>query len=180
MILCSKCNKRVAVVFVTKMEAGKKTNEGYCMKCAREMGFPIDNAIGGMMKNLGITPEQMENMEDELRSMMESNGALSPTDDGNDETEDGGAPAIDLPKLFGEAGFAAMNGNAPTPKTGASDKKNGNGKKEPTAKKYKFLDTYCRNLTVAAREGRLDRIIGRERELARRVFSAYGQIKMPE
>ena len=167
MILCSKCNKRVAVVFVTKMEAGKKTNEGYCMKCAREMGFPIDNAIGGMMKNLGITPEQMESMEDELRSMMESNGALSPTDDGNDETEDGGAPAIDLPKLFGEAGIAAMNGNAPTPKSNASDKKNGNGKKEPTAKKYKFLDTYCRNLTQAAREGRLDRIIGRERELAR-------------
>ena len=165
MILCSKCNKRVAVVFVTKMEGEKKTNEGFCLKCAREMGFPVDNAIGSMMKNLGITPEQMENMEDDLRNMMEESGALSPTDTASDETEDGGAPAIDMPRLFGEAGLPQSGGDGSA--SSQSDKKGTRGRKEPTSKKYKFLDTYCRNLTRAAAEGNLDRIIGRESELAR-------------
>ena len=166
MILCSKCNKRVAVIFVTKMEGAKKTNEGYCIKCAREMGPPIDNAIGEMIKKLGITPDQMENMEDEVRSMMEG-GALSPFEGASDETEDGGAPAIDMPKLFSEAGLSRADGEGSPSEGAASDKKNAREKKEPASKKYKFLDTYCRNLTRAAAEGRLDRIIGRENELAR-------------
>ncbi|MBO5269186.1 MAG: AAA family ATPase [Clostridia bacterium] len=168
MILCSKCNKRVAVVCVTKMEAGKKTNEGFCMKCAREMGFPIDNALGGMMKNFGITPEQMESMEDEIRHMMDESGALTPSE--TDDDEEGGAPAIDLPKLFGEAAesaIASSEESSPAKPSASGDKKAPRNKKEPTPKKYKFLETYCRNLTRAAKEGALDRIIGRERELAR-------------
>ncbi len=167
MILCSKCNKRVAVIFITKMEGAKKTNEGFCVKCAREIGPPLDSAVDDMIKKLGITPEQVENMEDELQNMMGGNGAMFPVDGVSDESEDGGAPAIDMPRLFREAGLPdeGKENTAPVTPSGAGAKKA--EKKEPTAKKYKFLDTYCRNLTRAAAEGRLDRIVGRENELRR-------------
>ena len=79
----------------------------------------------------------------------------------NDDLEDGGAPAIDLPQLFKEGGVPAPAENAGESK---KERKN-NGEERP--KKYKFLDTYCRNLTKRAEDGKLDRIIGRERELAR-------------
>ena len=64
MLMCAKCNKRVAVVFVTKMENGKKTSEGYCSKCAREMGVPIEGMLGDSVKKMGLTPEQFAQMEE--------------------------------------------------------------------------------------------------------------------
>ena len=169
MIMCCRCNKRVAVVFVTKMtEGGKKSNEGYCMKCAREMGFPIDNAIGGMMKQMGITPEQMESMEDDLRSMLEGSGMLGGNNDA-EEIEEGGAPAIDFPTVIGDGEGTPVEKNGKStpaepikPLGGGAQKK-----KDHAAKKYKYLDTYCRNLTRVARDGMLDRIVGRDRELDR-------------
>ena len=167
MILCSKCNKRVAVIFITKMDGTKKTNEGFCVKCAREIGPPLDSAVNDMIKKLGITPEQIENMEDEFQNMVGEHGALFPVDGMSDETEDGGAPAIDMPRLFREAGLPAEGEEKAASVSPSADRMKKGEKKEPTAKKYKFLDTYCRNLTKAASEGRLDRIVGRENELQR-------------
>ena len=160
MVMCSRCHKRVATVFVTKVENGEKKTEGLCIKCAAELGFPADQMMGNVMGKLGITPEQLGNMEEELQGLLEQNGL--PSD--NDDNEDGGAPAIDFPKIFRESGLFG------TPKEGeekgeATTKEKKNGKKEE--KKHKFLDTYCRNLTRRAAEGKLDRIVGRERELAR-------------
>ena len=167
MILCSKCNKRVAVIFITKMDGTKKMNEGFCVKCAREIGPPLDSAVNDMIKKLGITPEQIENMEDEFQNMVGEHGALFPVDGMSDESEDGGAPAIDMPRLFREAGLPA-EGEEKAPSTSPlTDRVKKGEKKEPISKKYKFLDTYCRNLTKAAAEGRLDRIVGRENELQR-------------
>ena len=156
MVMCSRCHKRVAVVFVTKLENGNKVNEGLCMKCAKDLGVPIDNMLGDVMSHLGLTPEQMESMENEFGELVEK--GMVPSD--NDDLEEGGAPAIDMPQLFGEGELPA---NAPNVSGGARRAKD----KGEKPKKYKFLDTYCRNLTKRAQDGKLDRIVGREKELGR-------------
>ena len=159
MVMCSKCHKRVAVVFVTKLENGNKVNEGLCIQCAKAVGIPVDNMLGNVMNQFGISPEQLESMENELGEYAEQMNSELPSS--NDEFEDGGAPAIDLPKLFGE------DGNLPIKKNEAS-KSNPKGKKNGEKEKhYKFLDTYCRNLTKKAAAGKLDKIVGREKELDR-------------
>ena len=98
MVMCSRCHKRVAVVFVTKLENGNKTNEGLCKKCAKEIGVPVDNMLGDVMNQFGISAEQLDSMENELAEYMGS--GLLPSE--NDDLEEGGAPAIDMPKLFGK------------------------------------------------------------------------------
>ncbi len=166
MPMCARCHKRVAVVFVTKIENGQKTSEGICIKCAKELGLPVENMLGDVYKKFGLSPDQLDEMEDDLNNMIAEQGGL-PSE--NDDTEDAGAPAIDFPKLFGENGlFQQPDGNSAIEpsKPQKSKKKDGNSKGNGE-KKYKFLDTYCRNLTRRAAEGKLDRVIGRDRELDR-------------
>ncbi len=169
MIMCSQCHKRMAVIFVTKVENGEKTSKGLCLKCAKEFGVPVENIMGDVMNRLGVSPEQLENAETDLSEMLEQSITETPSD--CDDKEDGGAPAIDLPKLFRDAGLFSMKEgeeNAPTPaQNGEGGEKKSSKKKQKEEKKLKFLPTYGRNLTQFAREGRLDRIVGRERELSR-------------
>ena len=160
MVMCSKCHKRVAVVFVTKIENGNKINEGLCIKCAKDVGVPVDNMLGDVMNQFGISSEQLESMENELGDIL-NGGGLIPTE--NDDLEEGGAPAVDLPLLFGKNGEMPVEANADA----QANKKKKKEQKAEGGKKYKFLDTYCRNLTKRAADGKLDRIIGRERELSR-------------
>ncbi|MBR2446043.1 MAG: ATP-dependent Clp protease ATP-binding subunit [Clostridia bacterium] len=165
MVMCSNCHKRVAVIFVTKYENEKKVSKGLCIKCAKEMGIPMENMLGDLSGQLGLSPDQLENMEDELNNMFQNSQLPSEMDD----NEDGGAPAIDLPKLFGEGEENADNAeNLPVEQPQKKEKKGGKkeGKKE-AGSNYKFLNTYCRHLTGHARQGRLDRIVGRQNELAR-------------
>ena len=136
------------------------------------MGVPVDNIVGGVMNQFGISPEQMENAEEELTAMMEQSADGLPSD--MDDNEDGGAPAIDLPKLFRDAGLfmqkepvAPGDGNADTTDANDREKRKNAKKKAKEEKKLKFLTTYSRNLTQYARDGRLDNIVGREKELAR-------------
>ncbi|MBE6604859.1 MAG: ATP-dependent Clp protease ATP-binding subunit [Ruminococcaceae bacterium] len=159
MVMCSKCHKRVATVFVTKVENGERRTEGLCMKCAAELGMPTEQMLGNVMGKLGLTPEQLEGMEEELKGLIAEG---LPSD--NDDNEDGGAPAIDFPKIFRESGL--FGNPAEGGKSEGKAEKKEKGKKQEE-KKHKFLDTYCRNLTRRAAEGKLDRIVGRERELAR-------------
>ena len=168
MVMCSNCHKRVAVIFVTKLENGEKTSQGLCIKCAKDLGLPIENMMGDIYNKMGISPEQLEDMADEIGEM------LPQTD-----SEDGGAPAIDLPKLFKDSGLADMmkaaSENLPHKDEGGNvvpiNPKQ--GKKEPPkggkqqGKVYKFLTTYCKNLTQSAKEGKLDRIVGRDKETER-------------
>ncbi len=168
MVMCSQCNKRMAVIFVTKVENGEKVTKGLCLKCAKEMGVPVDNIVGNVMNQFGFSPEQMEEAQNDLNEMLEQ-VAQTPSD--FDDKEDGGAPAIDLPKLFRDAGLFS-SGEGVIPQKGENDKgdpaaKKREKKKGKEAKKLKFLPMYSRNLTQYAREGKLDRIIGRERELSR-------------
>ena len=168
MVMCSVCRKRVAVVFINKIENGKKESQGVCVKCAKEMGLPIDDMMGDIYNKMGVTPEQMEDMENELADMLPLGG------------EDGGAPAIDIPKLIKESGLADMMkavgeakakdgeeaGNVVPVEKGQEKKEQGK-KSANQQKQYKFLTTYCKNLTRSAREGKLDRIVGREAETNR-------------
>ena len=161
MVMCSRCHKRVATVFVTKVENGERKTEGFCIKCAGELGLPTDQMMGNVMGKLGITPEQLENVEEELSGLLSNADLPSNGEDG----EDGGAPAIDFPRIFRESGlFGKPEQNAGQKKDSSSAK---NPDKTAPEKKRKYLDTYCRNLTRRAAEGKLDRIVGRERELSR-------------
>ncbi len=167
MVMCARCHKRIAVVFITKMENGQRTSEGLCMRCAREAGLPVNNMLDGIANQMGITPDQIASMEDTMNEMM----AAPSESDGN---EDGGAPAIDLPGLFGEGEFPVFDGGNAESKPAPRQQGRGgrsSGRKESHAgkeqKQLKYLTTYCRNLTESARRGALDRIVGRERELAR-------------
>ena len=109
MVMCSRCHKRVAVVFVNKIENGNKSAEGLCIKCARELGIPVDNMLGNMMNQLGISAEQLETMEDDVNSFLKENQNLPSL---NDDLEEGGAPAIDPPTLYKEGDLPA---NIPNP-----------------------------------------------------------------
>ena len=165
MVMCSNCHKRVAVIFVTKYENEKKVSKGLCIKCAKEMGIPMENMLGDLSGQLGISPDQLEDMENELNNMFQSSQLPSEMDD----NEDGGAPAIDLPKLFGE-GQDEQEDATMLPAEPVAEKKEKKKSKKDEKKKgseYKFLNTYCRHLTEHARQGRLDRIVGRNTELAR-------------
>ncbi len=159
MQLCSKCHKRLAVVFVGKMINDKIENEGYCLTCARELGITQVDAI---MKQYGISDEDLERLEPEI----DSEDLPAVTDEGDD---DGKAPAIDFRKIFGGMPggmpgiipFAKANGQG----KGNADKKGGEQKKKENERK--FLSAYCSSLTEKAKQGKLDRIVGRDRELQR-------------
>ena len=151
------------------------------MRCAKEVGLPVNNMLDGIAGQMGITPDQIASMEDSMNEMM-----AAPSE--SDGVEDGGAPAIDMPSLFGEDGAEGMgnlgkslsalfgelkkNGeNHPAPQNPDGNRqKRGNQSGQTrgkSGKELKYLTTYCRNLTEAARRGKLDSIVGRERELAR-------------
>ena len=164
MVMCSKCRKRIAVVFVAKVENGNKVTEGLCMKCAKELGIPVETMLGNVMDKMGIPPEMIENMESmegDINDYLTQNG-LVPSD--NDDNEDGGAPAIPLPRLFETP--TEEGGVVPAEKSsnGGKQKKEKNKQQPP---KTKYLDVYCRNLTKRAADGKLDKIVGRESELQR-------------
>ena len=150
MQLCSKCHKRVAVVFVSKFVDGKVDNEGYCLKCARELGI---SQVDAVMKQYGITEEDLEKMEPEIEDASELPDTV-PDEEGSD---DGKAPPINFMKLF--SGLLPFAGGMKT-------------EKKPVVKgkpddRRKFLGLYCTDLTAKAKNGGIDRIVGRDRELAR-------------
>ena len=157
MLMCSRCHKRMAVVFITKLENGEKKNEGVCITCAKELGLPLDNMLGDMMNKLGISSEELAGMEDDMAKMMEEGGNLPAIMEGDSNDDEATTPAIDLQKLFG-----GTPANAPNVEKGKSN--NDEKKKE---KSRKFLDSYCKNLNAEAISGKLDSIVGREKELAR-------------
>ena len=162
--MCSRCHKHVAVVFITKLEGGQSKNEGLCLKCAKELGIkPIDD----MIQKMGITDEDLENLTSEMMSAFggaEGMEGLMPQDREDGDEDDGRTATFPfLNQLFG----AAAGGDAAPKKDAAPrpDKNGGKGQERPV--KRKFLENYCISLTQRAQEGKLDRLIGRERELER-------------
>ena len=156
--MCCKCKKNIAVVFITKMENGATLNEGYCLKCARSLGIPqIDQAV----KQMGISEEDLDLLSDEMSSMFGQRDSSDDSDDDEIDSQTATFPLLN--QLFG--GSANMSPQAPKqnkqdqPQEGEGDKKK--------KKKHKFLDSYCMNLTGRAKEGKLDKVIGRDVETER-------------
>ena len=168
--LCSRCKKNLAVVFITKIDGGKTVNEGLCLKCAKEMGIkPVDD----MIERMGLSEDDLENLNGEMTEAMNGlESLLSQGHDAEDGSEDDESDSQTatfpfLNKLFGAAGQGQDNTPAvPEPEKTESRQRSGD-KPNPKNKKHKFLDSYCQNLTQKARDGRLDRIIGREEETER-------------
>ena len=172
--LCSKCKKNLAVVFITKIENGQTDNEGYCLKCARELGIkPVDD----MISRMGLSDEDLDNLNGEMLDTMNGlegliSNAQNPDDASEDEEDDDNASQTAtfpfLNKLFGNAGNnnpgEALTPQKEEPRQNPPRGDKPNGQKN---KKRKFLDTYCQNLTQKARDGKLDRIVGRDVETER-------------
>ena len=155
--LCSRCKKNVAVIFITKIENGVSTNEGLCLKCAKELGI---KQVDDMVKQMGISDEDLENLSGEMMTLMGGNNDMD-NPDGEDELDSQTATFPFLNKLFG--GMSRQNQDIPNR---TEPPKNSQSASAPK-KKHKFLDTYCLNLTKRARDHQLDRIVGREVETER-------------
>ena len=152
--MCCKCKKNVAVIFITKVENGVTLNEGYCMKCARSLGIPqIDQAV----KQMGLSDEDLDMITDEMSSMF---GQRDTSEGEEDEADSQTATFPLMNQLFG--------GNLPKPGQAAEKEKGAaQQEKKPKKSKHKFLDNYCMDLTARAREGKLDKVIGRDVETER-------------
>ena len=159
MPMCSRCKKNIAVVFITKIEGpDKTTQEGLCLKCARELGVkPLDN----IMEQMGITEDDLEALSGEIGSLADLNDLVTAGSDGSDDD----APHETDP---------LANPPAPSsPRQPQSPLRSAEGPRTRTQapprddKKRKYLNNYCENLTRKAAEGRIDHIVGRDRETDR-------------
>ncbi len=155
-IMCSKCGIRPAVIFMTRMDGDKSSHqEGLCLKCAMESTGPIKQ----MMENMGIT-------EDDYEAMSEQFGAMMGMGDDGEGFEPGGTPTFPFMQgMVNDSGedFTDVSD------TEVKDNKNAKKKGEKKSKKRKYLPLYCTNLTQKAREGKIDRIIGRDNEIYRTI-----------
>ncbi len=158
MILCSVCKKNMAVIFLNKFDKeGKPTGEttGLCVECAKKQGIdPLSNIMKEMEN---ISPEDMENMSKQLDGMLGGLG-LNNMDDSDEDIDDNPKPKIGF-------GFSNLFGN----KKDTDDDQKEDKKERKKRRKTKYLDTFGENLTQKARDGKLDRVIGRQRELARMI-----------
>ena len=152
--MCTKCKKNVAVIFVSRVENGVTMNEGFCLKCAKSLGIPqIDQAV----RQMGISEEDLEAINDEMSSMF---GQSEPEGE-EDETERQTATFPLFNQLFGN------NKKANDDKENNAEGESEEPDKKKKKKGHKFLDSYCLNLTGRAREGKLDKVIGRDVETER-------------
>ena len=152
--LCSRCKKRPAMFFITKVEGDKSTQEGLCMKCAMEMNI---GPIKQMMQSMGISEDEIDGVSEQYDELFGEDGTFEP----------GGAGTLPFMHMFGQNGDGAEKSEAPAEE---EKKKKRRREKTPEKKKErKFLSMYCTDLTEKARNGQIDRIIGREKEIERTV-----------
>ena len=151
--LCSRCKKNVAVIFITKVENGKSTNEGLCLKCAKELGI---KQVDEIVERMGITDEDLDILNSEMNQL------IQPEDEDGEDIGSRTATFPHMNRLFGGLGNELSQTDEPK-----KDAPSAPSDKPKAPKKRKFLDHYCLNLTAKARENQLDRIIGREVETER-------------
>lgn len=166
--MCVRCGKRPAVVFVQKMEGDEVTPEGYCIQCAKELNI---GPIRQMIDKLGLSDEDLETASEQMSQFMENMQDFDFGDLGemfNPDNADG-AQTMPFADMFG--GMMGANDDSDTEEKDSKGKK-GRGKKRSKRSQddsRKFLNSYCTNLTKRAKDGKLDKIIGRETEIDRTV-----------
>ena len=151
--MCTKCKKNVAVVFITKVENGVAMNEGYCLKCARSLGVPqIDAAV----KQMGFSEDDLDALSEEMGSIFGQNEAEEGVEEDESESRTATFPLLNQ-----------LLGGMPNPPAQKPEDPEEKSDGKPKNKKHKFLDSYCMNLTGRAKEGKLDKVIGRDVETER-------------
>ena len=164
-MICSKCKKRPAVIFVSRVDGENTTQEGFCLKCATELNI---GPIKQMMQNMGITEDDIEAVSEQFGDMMEN----------MDDFQLGGAGTMPFMQNLFNGNNPLMSNDKPNDNSTETDAEDvdeeasDDGKKDKKKKgkrktKRKFLNSYCTDLTAKAREGKIDRIIGRETEIYR-------------
>lgn len=179
-MLCSECKKNVAVIYLNKIVEGKMKTEGLCIPCAKKRNLvPMDQ----LLKQSGLNPEDFENINEQLKEAM-GDFDMSQLNDMLDGMKSDGS---DNP--FSNLLSGAFSGNQknssddedeedkkedkiPPKRENHDDADNGilgglKTKLKRPVKKLKYLDTYGSNLTNMAKDGEIDRIIGRQREIDR-------------
>ena len=156
-MLCSRCKKRQAVVFISTIQGNDKRDEGLCLICAKELGVP---QVNDYLEKIGISDEDLE---ESYKMIFGDVDEESDTDSGADDDFTPGGAGTMMP--FFKRFAANKDSQTESEKQDVKDDKKHNKKKEE--KKRKFLDTYCTNLTAKAKKGEIDRIIGREKEIYR-------------
>ena len=162
--LCSRCGKNVAVIFIAKLENGQTKSEGLCLKCAKELGI---KPVNDMLSQLGVGDDDIDKLSEDLTSTLGDPSALAsmfnPQQEGGEDEDDTGRTATFpfLNQLFGS------NPAPQKPESGETPPPRGDKANAPKGPKRKYLNDYCISLTKKAREGKLDQLVGREREIQR-------------
>ncbi len=162
---CSRCNKNMAVVFITKMEDGRQKNIGYCLSCAKKLGLkPLDQFMG----QLGINEEELDELNNQVGEFFQID---EDSDDIEDDSEIDGYenPFNFINKIFNKNPLSQMQDRKPNRDL---EKKQDSNSKTKTIKKEKrkskkFLNNYGINLTDKAKKGEIDKVIGRQQEIDR-------------
>ena len=133
--LCSRCKKNVAVIFITRLENGAQTNEGLCLKCAKELNIkPVDD----IMKRMGISDEDVDNLSDEMLQAMAAGENLPEVGEENENDEEGKTATFPfLSRLFG-----AQQPGGPAPRKDPQDTRGNDPRKDQPRRNGKFLDSY--------------------------------------
>ena len=153
---CARCKKRPAAVFITRLENNNKIDEGLCLVCARQLGIkPVED----MLKKMGVSEDDIENMSGEMGEIFGASPDMA-LEAQEENSIDGGAPAIDFRKIFSSFGI-------PLEANSKRSEKSQKQKEQTKNDSKKILSAYCTDLTEKARSGKTDRIIGRDRELER-------------
>jgi ATP-dependent Clp protease ATP-binding subunit ClpA len=157
--VCARCKKNAAVIFITRIENGESTNEGLCLKCAKDLNIkPVEDII----RKMGLTDDDLDSLTDEMMEAMGGMESLVETDSAEDEGKTATFPFLN--RLFGNPEDQPPQNNEYTrPGRENKDKESGG----PSSKKRKYLESYCISLTQRARDGKLDRMIGRVIETER-------------
>ena len=167
---CSKCKTRPAMVYISRLENGETKSEGLCLVCAKQIGI---KPISDMLSKMGVSEEDLEQMTEEVEGFMSAAeqmsdaDALIPTEDGEEQSR---TPTIDFSRVFEHMGIQPNAEDAPSEegKKGRPAPPMG-GLRSNRGESRKFLSAYCTNLNERAKQGKLDRMIGRDRELARMI-----------
>ena len=161
--LCSRCKKNVAVVFISRTnEKNETVNEGLCLKCAAQLGLP---QVEDMMKRMGISPDDLEGLNNEMMQAFGGAEEMSDLPEGDDEDDEESGKTATFPflnRLFGSGSPAEKPEEG-----GAAGGKSRDTRERKADKKKKYLDNYCINLSQRARDGKLDAVIGRAEEIER-------------
>ena len=158
-MLCSRCKKRQAVVFISTIQGNDKRDEGLCLICAKELGVP---QVNDYLEKMGISDEDLEESYKMIFGDVDGESDSDADSGADDDFTPGGAGTM-MP--FFKRFAANKDSQTESEKQDLKDDKKHNKKKDE--KKRKFIDTYCTNLTAKAKKGEIDRIIGREKEIYR-------------